>query len=103
MWSASLLGVIVERVVVVAPGAVVVVIQQPAIGRVPDLEVRCCPENQHHHHNDSRGDGHNAPCTQGAWDLFHGDPGGEGGFVGGLGCGGTGHSHWGGRWLHGQA
>lgn len=37
-FSSSLLGIIIERVVVVAPGAVVVVIQKPSIGGVPARE-----------------------------------------------------------------
>lgn len=34
-FSSSLLGIIIERVVVVAPGAVVMVVQKPSIGGVP--------------------------------------------------------------------
>lgn len=37
-FSSSLLGIIIERVVVVAPGAVVVVVQKPSVGRVPARE-----------------------------------------------------------------
>lgn len=68
-----LLGVVIEGVVVVPPGAVVMVVQQPSIGGVPDLEVRRCPKDQHHHHDDRYGYGHDAACTQGMWDLFYGD------------------------------
>lgn len=61
-----MLGVVVERVVVVSPGPVVVVIQKPSIGGMPDLQIRRNPKHQQHHSNDGHRNGGNAACREDA-------------------------------------
>lgn len=52
-----LLGVIVERIVVVSPGTIVVVIQKPSVGGMPDLQICCDSKHQQHHSYDCHRDG----------------------------------------------